>query len=72
MADDIKCKITFVHGASDPHPYQGIQDVLNERGVDFEFILLDKCGHSPWKEKYRARDFYNILSELIDENEQFI
>lgn len=68
MADKIKSKITFIHGKYDPHPYQGIQNVLNDEGVDFEFILFDKCGHSPWKEKYCAERFYKLLNALIKEN----
>lgn len=68
LVDKIKCKVTFIHGANDPHPYEGVQDVLNERGVDFEFILLDKCGHTPWKEKYKHVDFFKMIKILIDEN----
>ena len=66
MAHKLKCKITFIHGKYDPHPYQGIRDVLNDEGVDFEFILLDKCGHSPWKEKYCAESFLKLLHALIN------
>ena len=65
LADKIKCKITFIHGTHDPHPYRGIKDVLKERGVDFGFILLDRCGHTPWKEQYAAEDFFAILKKLI-------
>ncbi len=67
FADRIKCKITCIHGKDDPSPYEGVQDVLNEYGVDFEFILLDRCGHTPWKEKYRAQGFFEILKTLIKE-----
>ena len=67
MANKIKCKITFIHGKNDPHPFEGVQDVLNDYGVDFEFILMDKCGHTPWKEKYRAEVFFNLLKKLIEE-----
>ena len=65
MADKIKCKITFIHGTHDPHPYEGVRDELNKRGVDFEFILMDRCGHTPWKEKYAAEEFFATLKELI-------
>jgi len=67
MAEKIECKISFIHGKQDPHPYEGIQDVLNEYGVDFEFILMDRCGHTPWKEKFKAKDFFNILRILVAE-----
>ena len=68
LASKISCKITAIHGADDPSPYQGVRDVLHEHGVEFDFILLDKCGHSPWEEKYCAESFFEILSTLIKEN----
>ncbi len=68
MAEKITCKITAIHGTYDPSPYQGVQDVLNEYGVDFEFILMDKCGHTPWKEKYCSENFFKLLKVLISEN----
>jgi pimeloyl-ACP methyl ester carboxylesterase len=68
MADKIRCKITFIHGKDDPSPYEGVQDVLNDYGVDFEFILYDKCGHTPWKEKYCAENFFKMLKVLVGEN----
>lgn len=67
MHTKIRCPITFIHGTHDPHPYEGIQDVLNEAGVDFEFILMDRCGHTPWKEKHKAEAFYRLLNVLLDE-----
>jgi pimeloyl-ACP methyl ester carboxylesterase len=65
--DNITCPITFMHGKYDPHPYEGIQDVLNEYGVDFEFILMDKCGHTPWIEKFYAESFFKMLHVLVSE-----
>ncbi len=67
MKDKIHCKVTFLHGKDDPHPYQGVQDVLNEHEVDFEFVLLDKCGHSPWKEEHRWESFFKLLKLYIKE-----
>jgi len=32
---------------------------------NFRFILLEKCGHEPWKEKYARDKFYEILKKEI-------
>ena len=69
MADKIECKITVIHGKQDPHPYKGIRDVFAERGVGFEFILLERCGHTPWKEKYCYSVFFHKLKETLKANQ---
>ncbi len=67
IVSQIKCPMTFIHGAFDPHPYQGVQDVLNEKGVDFEFLLMQKCGHTPWIEEHVADNFFKMLKVYIKE-----
>jgi len=57
----IKNKIVLIQGIKDPHPASGIIIPLQEHGVTCETHLLDKCGHSPFMEKYAKEEFYRIL-----------
>jgi len=65
QALNISCPVVVIHGDYDPHPAEGVRLPLTERLTDFSFYLLEKCGHSPWKEKYAAERFYEILSAEI-------
>lgn len=64
---NVKAPITFMHGKHDPNPYYGVQDVLNENNVDFEFILSDKCGATPWNDSIHANSFFRMLNVLVNE-----
>ncbi len=59
----IRVPIVLIHGADDPHPADGIAEVLRERGIPFREHRLLRCGHSPWKERF-ARDRFFALLEL--------
>jgi len=61
----IKCKIYLIQGAVDPHPATGITIPLREIGVACEAYVLDKCGHSPFMEKYAENEFYKILQQIV-------
>lgn len=61
----IKNKIVLIQGETDPHPARGITIPLQENGVECETYILEKCGHSPFMEKYAKEDFYKILLEII-------
>ena len=61
----IKNKIVLIQGETDPHPARGITIPLQEIGVECESYILEKCGHSPFMEKYAKEDFYKILLEII-------
>ena len=38
---------------------------LQENGVLCETYIQEKCGHSPFMEKYAKDEFYNILRMII-------
>lgn len=62
----IKCPVVAIHGDYDPHPYKGVKVPLMSTLKIFRFVLLKKCGHSPWLEKYAKKDFYKfLLKELV-------
>lgn len=61
----IQCEIVLIQGETDPHPARGVIIPLQEKGVDCKAYVLEKCGHSPFMEKYAKEDFYQILLENI-------
>lgn len=66
LAHCIACPVTAIHGDYDPHPAEGVEMPLHEVIPKLKFYLLEKCGHSPWKEKYAMKDFYRILVNEIE------
>jgi pimeloyl-ACP methyl ester carboxylesterase len=61
----IRCPVVAIHGDYDPHPAAGVRDSLAPVIKDFRFILLEKCGHYPWREQGAKDRFYNILKDEI-------
>lgn len=62
---NLKCPVTAIHGKYDTHPAIGVSEPLTKAIKDFKMILLDKCGHYPWKEKYARKKFFELLVELV-------
>ena len=65
---DIKCHVTAIHGDYDAHPYKGVEETLSEVVVDFEMILIEKCGHNPWKEVHGREQFLELIRDLLKGN----
>ena len=61
----IKNEIILIQGENDPHTARGIIMPLQENDVECETYILERCGHSPFMEKYAKEDFYKILLEII-------
>lgn len=62
---NIQSKLFLIQGVYDPHPIEGIIKPLKENGIPCEAYILDKCGHSPFMEKYAKEKFYEILQVII-------
>ena len=62
---NIHCPVVAIHGDYDPHPAEGIATPLSRVINDFHFILLERCGHHPWYERYAREPFYTILKQEI-------
>jgi pimeloyl-ACP methyl ester carboxylesterase len=65
MGRQIKCPVIAVHGDYDPHPAEGVKEPLSRVLRNFKFVLLKKCGHEPWQEKYAREEFFQVLREAI-------
>lgn len=61
----IKCPVTAIHGTYDPHPFEGVEEPLSGVLNNFRLILLEKCGHYPWLEKYASGEFYRIMEREL-------
>lgn len=62
----ISCPVVAVHGDHDPSPAEGVEEPLSRVLDDFRFILLERCGHTPWRERHAREPFYRILNAIID------
>ena len=61
----LKSNLFIIQGSDDPHPAKGVIQPLEENGVECETYILEKCGHSPFMEKYAKEKFYEILFRII-------
>ncbi|OGO08964.1 MAG: hypothetical protein A2Y61_04055 [Chloroflexi bacterium RBG_13_60_13] len=65
MGQRVKCPVLAIHGEYDPHPAEGVRMPLSKALGDFRFLLLERCGHCPWREKHARDGFYAaLMSEL--------
>ncbi|MGM0367634.1 MAG: alpha/beta fold hydrolase [Actinomycetota bacterium] len=65
---NIKVPVSIIHGDYDPTPYQGVVYPLSGVIGDLTLYILEKCGHTPWEERYAKDAFYRILSSIIKDN----
>lgn len=61
----ISCRIYLIQGAGDPHPVNGVAIPLQENNIECQTYVLERCGHSPFMEKYAKEEFYKILKQTI-------
>jgi pimeloyl-ACP methyl ester carboxylesterase len=67
MAHAIRCPVIAIHGDHDPHPAAGVSEPLSRECPGFRFILLEKCGHRPWIERYASDAFFEAVFHAIKE-----
>lgn len=61
----ITCPVVALHGDYDPHPAEGIREPLAPLLREFRFVVLERCGHTPWHERYARDAFYRLLREEL-------
>ena len=61
----IACPVVAIHGAHDPHPARGVEEPLRNTLRGFRFVLLDRCGHTPWLERQARTEFFGVLEEAL-------
>lgn len=62
---NMQSKLFLIQGVCDPHPIEGVIKPLEENGIPCKTYILEKCGHSPFMEKYAKERFYDILQDII-------
>ena len=62
----VTCPVVAIHGDYDPRIAEGVREPLVRVLKDFRFILLEKCGHEPWVEKFARDEFYDILKNELE------
>ncbi len=62
---EITCPITAIHGVDDPHPAAGVFETLKVAQPGTNTILLNKCGHKPWRERHASDQFYDHLKAIL-------
>ena len=65
LGKHIKCPVVAIHGDYDPHPAEGVEQPLGKVLESFQFVLLEKCGHKPWVERYAREEFFQILKKEL-------
>jgi pimeloyl-ACP methyl ester carboxylesterase len=66
FAEGIKCPVVAIHGDYDPTPIEGVSEPLSAVVDDFRMVKLEKCGHTPWIERYARDTFYRVFLDEID------
>lgn len=66
MGKEIDCQVIAIHGDYDSTPLVAIGDSLSKIIKDFTFHSIDKCGHTPWNERYAKEEFYSILYKELN------
>jgi pimeloyl-ACP methyl ester carboxylesterase len=65
LAAEIRCPVVAIHGDYDPHPADGVEVPLAAVLADFRMILLARCGHTPWLERWARQAFYRVLRDEL-------
>jgi len=65
LAQHIQCPVLAVHGDADPHPAEGVEKPLAGVLADFQFVLLENCGHTPWIERRAREPFYRVVRSAL-------
>ncbi len=65
--EKVTCPIVIIHGDWDPHPWEGVYFPISDLGLDYEFYLLDNCGHEPWREVDALEEYFAILINSVED-----
>jgi pimeloyl-ACP methyl ester carboxylesterase len=63
----IKSPVLMLHGDYDPHPGPTIRDSLKPYLPQLEYKQFERCGHSPWTERFARDDFFAALRTWLEQ-----
>lgn len=61
----VRCPVVAIHGDDDPHPADTVYEPLSSLLPDFRMVLLERCGHEPWKERHARLPFFEALRAAL-------
>lgn len=61
----IRTPVAMFHGAYDPHPGGMIHASLLPHVPQLEYMEWERCGHTPWEERYAREGFFASLIEWL-------
>mgnify|MGYP000228345447 CR=1 FL=1 len=61
----LQCPVVLIQGDHDSHPFSAPLKTFEEVGIDYTSYLLEKCGHSPWRERQTREEFFRILDQEL-------
>jgi len=61
----VRAPVVVLHGEADPHPLQGVVEPLRRAGVEPRVVVLERCGHEPWWERYARDQFFAELQKEL-------
>jgi pimeloyl-ACP methyl ester carboxylesterase len=61
----ISSPVLMLHGLYDPHPGRMIRDSLRPYLPNLKYVEWERCGHSPWKERFARDDFFRVLESWL-------
>lgn len=59
------CPITVVHGREDTTPPESVIEPLRRAKAVFRGIILERCGHTPWRERHAREEFLSICGNSL-------
>jgi pimeloyl-ACP methyl ester carboxylesterase len=65
LAGALDCSVTAIHGADDPSPAVGVREPFAAVVRDLRFVLLARCGHEPWAERWARDAFFAALRAAL-------
>ena len=63
----IRRPVMMLHGAYDPHPGRMIHASLQPHIPHLEYTEWERCGHTPWEERYAREGFFECLVDWLEE-----
>ena len=66
----IKSPVLMLHGAYDPHPGIMIRNSLIRFIPHLKYHAWERCGHSPWLERFARGSFFSALKQWLTTNIQ--
>jgi pimeloyl-ACP methyl ester carboxylesterase len=61
----VQARVLMLHGDLDPHPGPATRDVLRRFLPQLEYVVLERCGHEPWRERHARDRFLDLLRRRL-------